>query len=335
MTHNANPKPKIQNPKSRGFTLVELLVVITIIGILISLLLPAVQAAREAARRAQCQNNLKQLALASLNHEQAHTHLPAGGWGLFWVGDPDRGFGRRQPGGWIYNSLPYMEQSALHDTAIGRTDAEKRTLLLEMLATPVSILNCPSRRRSIAYPYGHPYTLRNVDLPETVARACYAGNGGDLKGPGSDPKTFDDGDGKTSFTFPSTAHLTGIFYVLSQTTVAEIKDGTSNTLLIGEKHLTPDLYTSGMDGGDNQAMLQGYDVDTVRFSQINSSSPLPLKQDTPGWQEINGFGSPHSAGVNFAFCDGSVHMLSYGIEFETYRRLTNRKDALPIDGGAF
>jgi prepilin-type processing-associated H-X9-DG protein len=334
MVRNANPKSKIQNPKCGGFTLV-VLVVITIIGILISLLLPAVQAAREAARRAQCQNNLKQLGLAALNHEQAHGYLPAGGWGLFWVGDPDRGFGRRQPGGWIYNSLPYMEQAALHDTALGRTDSEKRTLLLEMLATPVSLLNCPSRRRSMAFPYGNSYQLRNVDMPTTVARSCYAGNGGDLKGPGSDPPTFDDGDGNTGFTFPSTANVTGIFYVLSQTTIADIKDGTSNTFLIGEKYIQPELYATGTDGGDNQPMLQGYDVDTVRFSQINASTPRPPLQDRPGYNNINCFGSAHPAGVNFVFCDGSVHMISDSIEFETYRRLTNRKDYLPIEGGAF
>ena len=99
----------------RGFTLVELLVVIAIIGILIALLLPAVQAAREAARRSQCQNHLKQLGLAMLQHEEAHRFFPTGGWGWGWIGDPDRGFDYRQPGGWVYNSLPYLEQTGLHE----------------------------------------------------------------------------------------------------------------------------------------------------------------------------------------------------------------------------
>ncbi len=103
--------------KRHGFTLVELLVVITIIGIMIALLLPAVQMAREAARQVQCANHVKQLALGALLHESANQCLPTGGWGLYWAGDPDRGFGRRQPGGWIYNVLPYIEQGALHDLA--------------------------------------------------------------------------------------------------------------------------------------------------------------------------------------------------------------------------
>src|SRR5262245_27159488 len=103
-------------PGRRGFTLVELLVVISIIGVLMSLLLPAVQSARESGRRTQCLNNLVNLGKATLQHMGANKErLPTGGWGPRWVGFPDGGSGQNQPGGWVYNLLPYMEANALHD----------------------------------------------------------------------------------------------------------------------------------------------------------------------------------------------------------------------------
>ena len=103
--------------RRRGaFTLVELLVVIAIIGILVALLLPAIQAAAgEAARRGQCKNNLKQLALACLQHHDTFKTFPASGWGWHWTGDPNLGYGREQPGSWTYHILPFIEETALHD----------------------------------------------------------------------------------------------------------------------------------------------------------------------------------------------------------------------------
>src|SRR5438309_8888733 len=87
--------------RRRGFTLIELLVVIAIIAVLIALLLPAVQAAREAARRAQCTNNLKQMALAALNFESTYSQLPPG-----YGPNPPGGGGRINPKVLI---LPYLE----------------------------------------------------------------------------------------------------------------------------------------------------------------------------------------------------------------------------------
>ncbi len=125
----------------KGFTLVELLVVIAIIGILVALLLPAIQAAREAARRTQCKDNLKNIGLAILNHEDSLKVFPTGGvtWGLSIEDSIENGrpVGTAKMGlGWAYQILPYMEEQSLHNI----------TTTAQMASVAVPLYICPSRR---------------------------------------------------------------------------------------------------------------------------------------------------------------------------------------------
>ena len=305
----------------RGFTLVELLVVIAIIGILIALLLPAVQAAREAARRSQCANHLKQLALGSLTHHEQHKHLPAGGWGTVWMGDPDRGFGREQPGGWFYSLLPFIEQSQVHDLGMGQSTALKRAAAKQVQETVLSIIHCPSRRSPRLRPCF--ITFRNSNVAPLNLKNDYAANGGDTRFGSDGPSSLQQGD--TTFNWPK-PNQTGIFYVRSTVTLGEIGDGTSNTMMFGEKYLSPDEYENGRSCGDNETGYIGVAADTTRWT---NAQLLPVT-DTPGFSSCNHFGSAHPAGFQAAFCDGSIHNISYGVNAEAYARLVRRRDGLPF-----
>ncbi len=294
--HRQIVKSQIPNPKA-GFTLVELLVVITIIGILIALLLPAVQAAREAARQTQCKNNLKELALGCLNHESNIGRLPTGGWGYAWTGDADRGNDWRQPGGWIYNILPFIEQPGLYEMGAGLPTAQKNAQHLLRLTTPLSVMSCPTRRAALAYPWdqsaaaGGPRGVVNAGTPSVANRSDYASSGGSrytsanapVNPPAWNSAPPNSGAGPASLTevenppgqmtvnarttFANIAkYADGVIYAGSMLTMAEISDGTSHTYLLGEKHVQPVYYTTGTDQGDNEDAFAGDNADISRWT---------------------------------------------------------------------
>lgn len=281
-----------QTPLRGGLTLIELLVVIAIIGILIALLLPAVQSAREAARNTQCKNNLHQIGLAMLQHETVHGALPAGGWGSRWIGDPNRGTGARQPGGWIFQAAPYLEERSSWESSLGLTGNALKSSLTVLGQTPVATLHCPSRRTAKPYPAMERSPM-NFNPSSVCAKTDYAANGGNSYGAvvSGQPRPF------VQFThsdcwqsYPDCKWMNskiwldtkwnGVVGDHSGARLSQLTDGASKTLLAGEKWLPPMYYeivsvdadtdnqhnkVSADNPGDNGPLYVGFDYDNVRI----------------------------------------------------------------------
>jgi prepilin-type N-terminal cleavage/methylation domain-containing protein/prepilin-type processing-associated H-X9-DG protein len=305
-------------PRTRraGFTLIELLVVIAIIGILIALLLPAVQEVRESANRVKCANNLKQIGLAVLDHHSTSGRFPAGGWGWDWVGDPDRGTDHTQPGGWVYNILPFVEQDNLHRLGAGGTDAQKKAASAQCVQTPLPLFNCPTRRQPVTYPNSKSY--RNTNAVSAVARGDYAACAGDQEVDEFEPGPPDLASGDGNYPWHSTDGLTGVIFQRSEIRIADVTNGCSNTYLVGEKYLNPDNYFNGTGQADNECLYAGFDNDNCRDTH---DSP---KRDLRGYSDPYRYGSAHPSGLNMVYCDGSVRYINYSVELAVHRRAGNR-----------
>jgi len=314
----------------RGFTLVELLVVVVIVGILIALLLPAVQAAREAGRRATCKSNLKQIGLAMENHVSAYQRFPSNGWGHLWIGDPDRGTGSEQPGGWIYNILPDLEQEQLRIMGRGMEPAAQRQKLSSLMQVPLPLLTCPTRGLRTISPADPQWIPRNAEWMAEVAKSDYAVNGGDFFAEDSvyeGPLTLAEGD-SGHFAWSTPTKLTGVCYQRSEVQPAMIEDGLSQTYLIGEKNVCRPYYGTFGDEGYNETMYHGSSIDLTRWVL---QPPVQDADDLDFYR----FGSAHAGSCHFVFCDGSLATISYQIDTEVHRRLGNRADGLPIDASQF
>jgi type II secretory pathway pseudopilin PulG len=290
------------------------LVVIAIIAILIGLLLPAVQKVREAAARIRCTNNLKQIGLAWHNHHDVAGHLPTGGWGWYWPGVAYRGFDSKQPGGWVYNILPFVEQESLYKLPGPDGSAQR-------IQTPLSLFNCPSRRICRAYNNGDAFTYgETTNTVPFLARTDYAANCGSLmiNEYFGGPATLADGD-NPGFPWHDTSALNGVSFERSAVRLTDVTNGTSNTYMVGEKYLNPDHYENGWDPADNENMYTGFNNDVFRCGAV------PPLQDRRGLTNSFAFGSMHVAGTQMAFCDGSVRFIEYQIPLDLHMRQADRR----------
>jgi prepilin-type N-terminal cleavage/methylation domain-containing protein len=324
-----------------AFTLVELLVVISIIGVLMSLLLPAVQAARESGRRAQCMNNLKQLGLAVQQHLTQTKRFPTGGWGPRWVGDPTQGNTSKQPGGWVFNILPYVEGDVLHDYGADGSIA-KSAIVQKQVATTLGFMNCPSRRGGQLYqldPSRAPWDPGANGTPVSgitqVARGDYAANvgvrydsqAGSTSAPFQNPNGCEIQDAEYPHSYAAStsanpgwpsATWSGVIFQRSTLGDGSIKDGTSRTYLIGEKFVDSQQYESGLYDADNDTLFSGAGNDNYRGTYVkpvtvasaqNPTADDPLMPtDTSIYPSMmNDRSAPASPTQNFRCVFGSAH----------------------------
>jgi prepilin-type processing-associated H-X9-DG protein/prepilin-type N-terminal cleavage/methylation domain-containing protein len=295
----------------RALTLIEVLVVIAIIGLLIGLLLPAVQAARESARRGQCLNNLKQIGLALLNYHDTYGALPAGYVSAFDKVGNDLG-----PGwGWAAAILPQMEQAPIYNVI--RFDLPIESQLNTVRLANIPSYLCPSDTVKTSWEAMSRDALGNpIALICEVAPSNYVGMFGT-----SEPGV--DGD--------------GLFFRNSAVRIADITDGTSHTIAVGERsHQLGEATWAGSVTGASLFPTDG-DDGVGRLHPENSSGMVlghageGVGPGSPN-SDVNQFYSQHGQGVNFLFADGHVSFLPASIDYNTQLALSTRAAGDSISG---
>ena len=299
--------------RQKGFTLVELLVVIAIIGILIALLLPAVQAAREAARRINCTNNLKQIGLAMHIHHDSVGRLPTG-----WIGYTNGQHTINGSTGWGWASaiLPHMEQAAFAEDTLEQELSTTDALNEIARKEPFTGFRCPSDKGKDTS------AINSLE----VGTSNYVGVFG-----GYDPADTTTPADMISllnlYTSGGQAKGNGTFYHNSRTSFRDMRDGTSNTMVVGERAVIdiPNPPSSGeqqyYSTWVGNVGVGGSSVEFIpRALGVAITSPNPTPDDTNGYYRQE-FSSPHPGGSQFLIGDGSVRMVNDDVDQAVYRAI--------------